>query len=114
MQAAKAEEGDLFKQQKLTSHLLVNLFLEKVAQNELIIFEKNISRSDLQPHQVSYVYNMADDSLLVRLCFTVQKKILVQNFEDYYVDMITAETDKDGNIIQIKTHVSPLDKEYPE
>lgn len=106
----KAEEAEIFEQQKLTSHLLINLFLEKLDRDKLIIFKQVINRPDLQAHQVSYVHNIIDDSLLVRLCFKLQKVILVPEFEEFYVDGITVETDKDGNIIQIKTQVSPLDK----
>ena len=106
----EAEETGLFGQQKLTSHLLINLFLEKVDQSELVIFEKTLKRSDLQPHQVSYVYNIADNSLVVRLCFKLKKQILVPNFENFYVDRITVETDNNGKIMQIATHVSPLGK----
>ena len=107
----EAEERGLFEQQKLTSHLLINLFLEKVDQSELVIFEKTLKRSDLQSHQVSYVYNIADNSLVVRLCFKLKKQIMVPDFKNFYVDRITAETDKNGKIIQIATHVSPLSEE---
>ena len=106
-----AEEIESFEQQKLTSHLLINLFLEKVGQGELVIFKQTIKKSDLQSHQVSYVHNIIDDSLLVRLCFKLHKQILVPKFEDFYVDRITVETDKNGSIMQIATHVSPLTKE---
>ncbi len=108
---AEAEEIESFEQQKLTSHLLINLFLEKVGQGELVIFKQTIKKSDLQSHQVSYVHNIIDDSLLVRLCFKLHKQILVPKFEDFYVDRITVETDKNGSIMQIATHVSPLTKE---
>lgn len=107
----EAEEIESFEQQKLTSHLLINLFLEKVGQGELVIFKQTIKKSDLQSHQVSYVHNIIDDSLLVRLCFKLHKQILVPKFEDFYVDRITVETDKNGSIMQIATHVSPLTKE---
>lgn len=90
--------------------MLINLFLEKIDKDKLIIFKQVINRPDLQAHQVSCVHNIIDDSLLVRLCFKLQKVILVPKFEEFYVEGITVETDKDGNIIQIKTQVSPLGK----
>ena len=80
--------------------------MEKIDQDELVIFDHIIMRSDLQPHQVSYVHNMFDDSLLVRLCFKLRKKIKIPNVENAYVDRITVEIDKNGNIIQVITHVS--------
>ena len=107
----EAGEIESFEQQKLTSHLLINLFLEKVDQGDLVIFKHTLKRSDLQSHQVSYVHNIVDNSLLVRLCFKIQKQILVPNFENFYVDRITVETDKNGSIMQIATHVSPLREE---
>jgi len=107
----EAEEIESFEQQKLTSHLLINLFLEKVDQGELVIFEYILKKPDLKSHQVSYVHNINDDSLLVRLCFKLQKQILVPKFENFYVDRITVELDKNGEIIEIATHVSPLKRE---
>ena len=106
----KAGEVEIHEQQKVTSHLLINLFMEKIDQDELIIFKQVLKRSDLKAHQVSYVHNIADDSLLVTLCFQVKKVILVPEFEEFYVNGITVETDKDGNIIQTKIQVSPIDK----
>ena len=103
---AEAEGAELFEQQKITSHLLINLFLENIDQNDLVIFKQFITRSDLQPHQVSYVHNISDDSLLVRLCFNLKKKIKIPRIENAYVDRITVEIDKNGNIIQVITHVS--------
>lgn len=106
----KAGEVEIYEQQKVTSHLLINLFMEKLDQDELIIFKQVLKRSDLKARQVSYVHNIADDSLLVHLCFKLNKVILVPEFEEFYVNSITVETDKDGNIVQIKTQVSPMDK----
>ena len=107
----EAGEMESFEQQKLTSHLLINLFMEKVDQGELVIFEYILKKTDLKSHQVSYVHNINDNSLLVRLCFKLQKQILVPKFENFYVDRITVETDKNGKIMQIATHVSPLGAE---
>lgn len=106
----RGEGIGILEQQKLTSHLLINLFLEKLDEDELRIFGHVIRKPDLDSHQVSYVYNVADDSLLVRLCFRLKKKILLPNFNDFFVDVITVEMDKDGEILEITTHVSPLDK----
>jgi hypothetical protein len=111
MPTVEAEEGGSFEQQKITSHLLINLFLEKIDHGELVIFEHTITKSDLQPHQVSYIHSMADDSLLVRLCFKLQKKIKVPRVEDIYIDRITVETDKSGQILQVITHVSLPEEE---
>jgi hypothetical protein len=107
----KAESTDLFEQQKLTSHLLINLFLDKLDEDEIVIFEHALSRLDLKPQNVAYVHKLDDDSFLVRLCFKLQKKILVPKFEQFYVDGITVETDQNGGIIKVTTHVSALEGE---
>jgi hypothetical protein len=104
-----AESPDIFEQQKLTSHLLINLFLDKLDQDEIVIFENTLTRVDLKPQNVAYVHKLDDDSLLVRLCFKLQKTILVPKFEQFYVDGITVETDQTGDIIKVTTHVSPLE-----
>lgn len=106
-----AGDGDLIRQQKIHSHLLINMFLEKVDRGGLTLFGNVISRSDLEPYQVSQVYNLFDDSLVVRLCFKLKKNILVPDFEHFHVVGITAETNPDGNIIQIMTQVSPLSED---
>lgn len=106
-----AETTELIEQQKLTSNIMTNLFLEYVDQKGgLLIFGSTLKRSDLQSHQVSYVHNIADDSLVISLCFKLLKVVLVPEFEEYYVERVTVEMDKDGNIIKIKTGVSPVSK----
>ena len=106
--SVKADKVDLFEQQKLASHVLINLLLERIDQGDLVVFEQALTKTDLQPHQVSYVHNLLDDSLLVRLSFKLQKKIFVPDFKDFCVDRITIETDEDGNVLQVISHVSPL------
>ena len=106
---AKAEEIQLFKQ-KITSHLLINLFLEKVDQGDLVIFEHPLNRSDLQSHNVSYIHNINDDTLSVNLSFKLKNKIPLPKISGYYVDEITVGIDKHGNIVDIKSHVYHVDK----
>jgi len=106
----KADSGGLYQQQKMASHLLVNAFLEKVDHDELSIFDQQIKRDDLAPHHVAFVHNIADDELKAQLCFILTKYILVPDFENFYVEKITVDMDKDGNIIQVSTHVSPVEQ----
>ena len=110
----KAEEAGLFGQQKLTAHLLINFFLEKVDHERLLIHGRTIIRSDLKPHQVSYIYNIDDDSLSARLFFKFKKVMLVPGFDEYNIDGIIVEMDKDGNITEVSTQVSRLSKKDPE
>lgn len=110
--SAVADDNELGQRQKLTSHLLIKLFLEKVDDEDgLVLFGQYVASSDLEPYEVSHVHNLMDDSLLVRLYFKLRKKVLVPNYENYCVEGITVETDPDGNIIQIMTQVSPLSED---
>lgn len=111
---ANAEQASLFEQQKLASHLLVNMFLEKVDHEDLSIFEHQIKRSDLVPHHVAFVHTLADDELKAQLCFMLAKYIVVPNFENFYVEKITVDMDKDGDVIQVSTHVSPVEQKQDE
>ncbi|WP_455218122.1 hypothetical protein, partial [Kaarinaea lacus] len=95
-----AESIDIYEQQKLTSHLLVNLFMEQIAKDGLSIFGHEVSQSDLQSHHVAYIHDTANDSLKVELCFTLSEPIAVPDFDSFYVNRITVEVDKDGKIIE--------------
>lgn len=108
---AKAESIDIYEQQKLTSHLLIDLFLDQIAKDGLTVFDHVLNKSDLHSHHVAYIHNTASDTLKVQLCFTLAKRITVPDFDSFFVDRITVEMDKDGNIVEVLTHVSPVEQE---
>lgn len=112
--SSRAEGANLFEQQKLMSHLLINAFLEKVSKEDLSVFGHVVDRSDLLPHHVSYVHDLEDDELKAELCFKLTKQIPVPNFEGYYVERLIVEMDSDGRIIEVSTHVSPIEQEAEE
>ena len=100
-------ESDFFDQQKMTSHLIVDMFLLNVDQGKLEIFGHIIRRSELQSQQVAYIHNLEDDSLSITLYLGLKKPLRIPHFEDFQVDAISIDIDKDGNILQIKSHVVP-------
>ena len=55
------------EQQKIESHLIINLFLDAVERGELIVFEQVLSRSMLEPINISYVYNIENDDITISL-----------------------------------------------
>lgn len=107
---SKADSSVLYEQQKMASHLLVNMFLEKVDQGELSIFDHTLQRTDLTPHHVAFIHTLADDEMKAQLCFMLTRRIVIPDFEDFYVEKITVDMDKDGNITEISTHVSPAEQ----
>jgi hypothetical protein len=105
----QAADGEFFQQQKMRSHLLVDLLLEKVDEGEFEVFGQTLTRDDLQPHQVAYVHHLADDSISISITFNLNKPVPVPNYENFYAHQICVKVDKDGNIEQVATHVT-----YPE
>lgn len=112
---AGAEEVAGFCGQKMLSHLMVDMFLQKVDQGEVFVFEHKLSRADLQPCKVAYIHDTADDSLSIHLYFKLKKKILFPDSEDLYVKGITVMTDEDGTITRINMFdVFPFDVNDPK
>jgi len=100
-------DNDFFDQQKMTSHLIVDMFLLNVDQGKLEIFGQTLQRSQLQAQQVAYIHNMDDDSLSITIYLSLKKPILIPHFAEFHVDAISIDIDKDGNILQVKSHVVP-------
>ena len=100
-------EPDFIEQQKLTSNLIVNMFMLDVDKGKLVIFGQTLERSQLISHQVAYVHNLADDSLTISIHLQLKEGLLIPHFEDYLVDAISVEVDEDGRIKEIRSHVVP-------
>ena len=112
---AKSEEVDVFCDQKMLSHLMVDMFLEKVDQGEVLVFEQKLSRSDLQPCKVAYIHDTSDNSFTIHLYFKLNKEILMPGKKDLYIDGITVITDENGSITRINTFEPfPFDMVDPE
>ena len=100
-------ENDFFDQQKMTSHLIIDMFLLNVDQGKLEIFGQSIERSQLVSQQVAYVHNLSDDSLMITLYLGLKTPLRIPHFEDFHVDVISVDIDKDGTILQVKSHIVP-------
>ena len=112
---AKAEEVDVFCEEKMLSHLMIDMFLEKVDQGEVLVFERKLSRSDLQPCKVAYIHDTSDGSFTIHLYFKLKKKILMPGSKDLYIGGITVITDENGTITRINTFEPfPFDIVDPE
>ena len=102
-----SSEPDFIEQQKLTSNLIVNMFMLDVDKGKLAIFGQTLKRSQLVSHQVAYVHNLEDDSLTISIHLQLKEGIVIPHFEDYIVDAISVEVDEDGRIEEIRSHVVP-------
>jgi len=101
-------EPDFIEQQKLTSNLIVNMFMLDVDKGKLVIFGQTLERSQLISHQVAYVHNLADDSLTISIHLRLKEGILIPHFEDYLVDEISVKVGEDGAIKEIRSHAIPV------
>ena len=101
---------DFFDQQKMASQLIMDMFLLNVDQGKVEIFNQKIERSQLQSRQVAYIHNLDDDSLSITLYLSLKTPLRIPHFEDFHVDAISIDIDKDGNILQVKSHVLPDEK----
>lgn len=102
-----ANGDDFFDQQKMASQLIVDMFLINVDQGKLEIFGQKIERSQLESEQVAYIHNLKDDSLSITLYLGLKKSLRIPHFEDFHVDAISIDIDKDGTILQVKSHIVP-------
>ena len=99
----------------MLSHLMVDIFLEKVDQGEVLVLERKLSRSDLQPCKVAYIHDTSDNSFTIHIYFKLKKKILLPGSKDLFIDGITVITDEKGSITRINTFESfPFDMVDPE
>ena len=101
---------DFFDQQKLASHLIVDMFLLNVDQGKLEIFNQKIERSQLVSQQVAYIHNLDDDRLSITIYLGLKTPLRIPHFEDFHVDAISIDIDQDGNILQVKSHIIPDEK----
>lgn len=102
-------ETDSIDQQKLISNLIIDMFLLNVDKGKLIIFGYKIKRSQITSKQVSYTYDLDEDSLSISIHLQLNEHILVPHFQNYHVNEISVDVDADGNIQQIKSHVIPYE-----
>ena len=95
------------EQQKIESHLIVNLFLDAVERGELMVLEQVLSRSMLEPVKVSYVYEIESDVITINIYSRLSEPMVVPHYEQFYVNGVSVVVDESGNIITISAHVLP-------
>ena len=95
------------EQQKIESHLIINLFLDAVERGELMVFEQVISRSMLEPVKISYVYDIRNDDIMIRIYSRLFEPMVVPHYEQFYVNGVSVSVDDSGDIIDVSVHVLP-------
>ena len=99
-------EIDFLEQQKITSHLIINMFLLNIDEGKLELFGEVLKRDQLDAHQVYYIYNLEDDDLEIGIYLKLKKPLVIPHFEDFSINGVSVDIDKDGNIKEIKSHAS--------
>ena len=104
-----SSEPDFIEQQKLTSNLIVNMFMLDVDKGKLKVFGQKINREQLISHQVAYVHDLHDDNLTITIYLQLKESVLMPHFENFIVDAISVDVGEDGAIKEIRSHVIPAD-----
>jgi hypothetical protein len=102
------ESHDFIDQQKLHSHLVVDMLMQHIDKGEIDIFGHVLKRNELEKRYVAYIYHFKGDRVSIDVHFKLKPKIPVPNFESYYVDAISIDIDNNGRIEKIRTQVKPF------
>lgn len=105
---AETESRDFIDEQKLHSHLVVDMLMQHIDKGEIDIFGHVLKRDELEKRYVAYIYHFKSDRASIDVHFKLKIKIPVPKFESYYVDAISVDIDNNGRIEQIRTQVKPF------
>lgn len=98
---------DFLEQQKINSYLILNMFMNNVAQGKVEIFGTVLTPNVLEARYLAYLHHFKDESVSVCIHFGLKVDIDVPNIDQYIVDEISVEFDENGNIEYIRTIVKP-------
>lgn len=99
---------DHVENQRIESRMIMNLFLDSVDEGKVKIFDKILTRENLQPVSVSHKYQLLEDKLVIHIECKLVPPMPLPNMPQYKVDVLTVETDEFGNIIQLVSRVRPM------
>ena len=103
---ASAKSQDFVGQQKLTSHLIVNMFLQHLDNSDLSLLGQSINSDNLLPQRVSFNYQIQNDKLNVDIYNVLVSPLPVPEQADLFISGITVTVDDNGVIEDVKAHVS--------
>ena len=84
---------------------VVEVFLIAVDRGELIVFDKTISRSMLDPVQVKYVYTFNDNDPSISVFSLLKQPLKIPGVDDCSAGGIEVILDVDGTIIDSSVHI---------
>ena len=90
-----------------TPHQVIAIFLEAVDRGELHFFGKPLSRTDLRPIRVEYVYELDRATPTISIYSEFTGSMSMPGQTDCSVKAISAVMDSKGNIVDSTLHVWP-------
>lgn len=84
---------------------VVEVFLIAVDRGELIVFDKTIARSMLDPVQVKYVYTFNDTDPSISVYSLLKQPLKIPGVDDCSAGGIEVILDVDGTIIDSSVHI---------
>ena len=83
---------------------VVEVFLKAVDRGELIVFEKRINRSMLEPERVEYMYTLDNPLPTVRVFSVLKQPIPFPDMPDVLIEGVTGVLDWTGRIAESMVH----------
>jgi hypothetical protein len=90
-----------------TPHQVIAMFLEAVDRGELHFYGKPLSRGDINPIRVEYVYDLDQSVPQIMIYSEFTKPQTIPGQPDCAVKAISAVMDHEGHIIDSTLHVWP-------
>lgn len=96
---------DIFYQNQMISHVIINQFFEQIDHGELVIFEKTITRNMIEPMQIAYLYSFGNEALTISIYSKLVERLNIPNFKEFVVEGISIDVDEFGDIKNVRSHV---------
>ncbi|KPK12340.1 MAG: hypothetical protein AMJ68_02300 [Acidithiobacillales bacterium SG8_45] len=90
-----------------TPHQVIAIFLEAVDRGELHFFGKPLSRIDINPIRVEYVYELDQSTPTITIYSEFTRSMTIPGQTDCTAKAISAVMDSKGHIIDSTLHVWP-------
>jgi len=83
---------------------VVDVFLKAVDGGELIVFEKRLNRSMIEPEQIEYIYTLDNHMPTVRVFSVLKKPVPFPDMPEVLVEGVTGVLDWNGHITESTVH----------
>ena len=98
---------DLPQPQFRAPYEVVDLFLDAVSRGELIVFDRRLNKSMVNPVRVEYVYELESAIPRVKIFSELKQPMPVPGQDGYKLRGVSVILDSEGRIIETHMHIWP-------